>query len=350
MRKTKTTGFFDEYFRLEKLSKIKDPLEQLNKYIDFESFRDTLNQAFPKTDPRLGGRPPFDRVMMFKILILQRMYNLSDDNTEYMILDRLSFSRFLGLSLCDDVPDSKTIWNFKEVLKKNDTAHKLFTVFHNKIDEAELLIKDGAIVDASIMEKPRQRNTHKENEQLKAGTVPPQWDENPNKRRQKDTDADWTRKNNKNFFGYKNHIKVDNGSKLITNYVVTPAGAHDSLVMDDLLEITDAGQSLYGDSAYSGEPCNRLIRKVKMKNKTHKKSYRNKQLSDYQISENKNKSKVRARVEHVFGYQWTNLCGAEWLRSVGIERCAQAIALSNLIYNFFRSIFLVESRKLAIVL
>lgn len=350
MRKKKTRGLFDEQFRLEKISKIKDPLERLIKFIDFESFRYIIDLAFPVNEPELGGRPPYDRVMMFKILVLQRMYNLSDDNMEYQILDRLSFSRFLGLDLCDDVPDSKTIWAYREQLNTHDTIHKIFVLFYEKVEKAGLLVKNGAIVDASIAEKPRQRNTREENKQLKQGAIPEDWQNNPNKMRQKDTDADWLKKNGKSYFGYKNHVKTDVGSKLITNYVITPASVHDSAVLEDLLEDTDAGQYLYADSAYSGDPCKKVIRKSKMKNRVHKKAYRNKPLSTYQKKKNTIKSETRARVEHIFGYHWTNQDGGCLIRAVGFDRCAQAIALRNITYNFFRSIFLIESKKLAITL
>ncbi|MDR3130221.1 MAG: transposase [Treponema sp.] len=106
----KQHGFFDENDRLKELSKMGDPLERLNLYIDWEQFREILTLILRKEPKGPGGRPPFDCVMMFKILILQRLYNISDAQAEYQIKDRLSFMRFLGLSLRDTVPDEKTIW------------------------------------------------------------------------------------------------------------------------------------------------------------------------------------------------------------------------------------------------
>ena len=103
-------GFFDQDIRLTKLSKLGDPLEKLNQGIDFELFRNVLESGFEKVAKGKGGRRPFDYVMMFKILILQRYYNLSDDQ----INDRMSFMRFLNLTISDDIPDSKTVRNFRE--------------------------------------------------------------------------------------------------------------------------------------------------------------------------------------------------------------------------------------------
>jgi hypothetical protein len=97
----KQHGFFDEHDRLKELGKLGDILEQINKYINWEQFRGILTRTLQKEHQGPGGRLPFDYVMMFKILILQRMYNISDAQAEYQIKDRLSFMRFLGLALCD---------------------------------------------------------------------------------------------------------------------------------------------------------------------------------------------------------------------------------------------------------
>jgi IS5 family transposase len=279
MKNKNERGFFDEQFRLERLASKEDPLTKLDKVIRWEDFRFIIENAFPKTDPKLGGRPAFDRVMMFKVLVLQSLYNISDANTEFKILDRLTFMRFLGLNLSDRVPDEKTIWLFREQLKEHKIFDDLFGFFRNKIQVAGLFVEKGQIVDANIIEVPRQRNTREENQQIKDGEVPEQWQDNENKLRQKDMDADWLKKNGKNYYGYKNHIKVDQGSKLIQEYQITPASVHDSDVLEDLLQKKDESQSLHADSAYSGDRCKSLIRKFKMKDKVHEKGYRNTPLT-----------------------------------------------------------------------
>jgi len=350
MRKNKTRGLFEDQFRQDKISNMKDPLEQLNRFIRWEDFRPVIDKAFAVTDPTHGGRPPFDRVMMFKVLVLQRMYNLSDDTTEYQILDRHSFCKFLGIESYAQVPDAKTIWHYREQLKKHDIIHEIFSLFNEKLQNAALLLKDGAIIDASIVQVPRQRNTREENKQVREGNIPEDWQNNPNKLEQKDLDADWTMKNGKTFFGYKNHIKIDNGSKLITFYQVTPASVHDSAMLKDLLDDNEAGQPVYADTAYSGKNCDTVIKAAQMENRTHEKGYRYKKLTNKQKKQNTVKSKTRARIEHVFGYQWVNLSAGQLIRLIGIDRCALAIGLRNIIYNFFRAIFIIRSRELAIAL
>ncbi|MBI4184235.1 MAG: transposase, partial [Proteobacteria bacterium] len=105
-------GFFDTDERMWALSAAGDPLERLARAVDFELFRAELEAALARSDRAKGGRPPYDAVLMFKVLVLQTLYTLSDDRTEYQVRDRLSFMRFLGLGLHDPVPDAKTVWLF----------------------------------------------------------------------------------------------------------------------------------------------------------------------------------------------------------------------------------------------
>lgn len=205
---SKARGLFDEQIRLEKLSKKQDPLEQLSCHIDFEFFRKPMEKFFEKDiDRSKGGRPPYDYVLMFKILILQRYYNVSDDAIEYAILDRLSFMRFLGLGINDPVPDAKTIWLFRDKLTDKGMIEKLFHLLDKQLDADGIIVHKGKLVDASIVEVPVQRNSREENKELKEGNIPEEWEEN--KLRQKDTAARWTSKNGEDYFGYKNHIKAD---------------------------------------------------------------------------------------------------------------------------------------------
>ena len=247
---SKPRGLFDEQIRLQKLSKKEDPLERLSSHIDFEYFRKPLERSLSKErDISKGGRPSYDVVLMFKILILQRYYNVSDDGIEYAILDRLSFMRFLGLGINDEVPDAKTIWLFRDTLRKKGLIEELFNYLDKQLDKDGIIVHKGKLVDAAIVEVPIQRNSREENQELKDGKIPEDWSEN--KIRQKDTDAQWTRKNVQNFFGYKNHIKADTKTKLITGYIVTSANIKENVVVEELLDKKeDGGQTLHGDSAY----------------------------------------------------------------------------------------------------
>ena len=141
MRNVNEIGLFDVEERLMRLAEANDPLVRLKERVRWEQFRPILDEALRKESKGKGGRPPFDYVMMFKILILQRYYNLSDDRTEYQILDRLSFMRFLGLKISDKVPDAKTIWHFKEQLTSADVIGKLFETFLRSLTSAGLIMR-----------------------------------------------------------------------------------------------------------------------------------------------------------------------------------------------------------------
>lgn len=338
-------GFFDESTRLKKLSKLGDSLEKLNKTINWEMFRAILVGVFQKGHKVAVGRPPYDYVMLFKILILQRIYNLSDDQTEYQINDRMSFMRFLGLGLGDSVPDAKTIWLFRDTLTKADVIREIFELFNQQLEDAHLITHTGSIVDATFVDTPRQRNTREENAQIKAGKCPEEWKkpENAHKLSQKDSDARWTKKGNEVHFGYKDHVKVDADSKLITRYTVTPASVHDSQELLNLVDETD--KFLYADGAYSGAPISEILPK-NVANHIHEKAYRGSPLTDEQKESNRIKSKTRARVEHVFGFMTGSMHGIT-VRSIGIMRATFNIGLTNLVYNLCRYEILNRPKKVA---
>ncbi|NTW83187.1 MAG: IS5 family transposase [Chlorobiaceae bacterium] len=329
-------GLFDEQFQLERLTKLKDPLVKLEQYIDWKIFAPILDIVFSKPENYSNaGRPPFDRVMMFKVLILQSLYSLSDDALEFQINDRLSFKRFLALKSSDRIPDSKTIWKFRETLIQEGVIEALFHRFNQALDDQSIFANTGQIVDASFVEVPRQRNTRDENDQIKKGQTPESWKAKPNKLRQKDRDARWTKKNKMNFYGYKNHIKVDQGTKLINDYMVTDASVHDSQELETLLDKADAGQNLYADAAYIGQE--ESIEECGMTNKVHKKGTRNHKLTEAQKEKNRAKSKVRARAEHVFGFM-TNTMKAMTIKTIGYVRATAKIGLANLTYNLMRCV------------
>jgi IS5 family transposase len=340
--KYETERVFDENDRLAELSRMGDPLEKLNKYVKWEDFRGKLTEVFKKEPKGPGGRPPFDYVMMFKILILQKLNNMADDNSEYQIKDRLSFQRFLGLSLCDTVPDAKTIWNFRETLREADILEGIFDGFVEQLERKGIVTRSGSITDATFVEAPRQRNTKEENETIKEGKIPEEWEteENRHKKAQKDVDARWAVKNKEVHYGYKNHIKIDKKSKIITKYEVTSAEVHDSQEFKNLIEV-DKDRRMYGDSAYTGEEIQSCIPEH-IQNRIHEKGYRNRPLTKTQKGNNTAKSRIRARVEHVFARM--EQFGGIMIRTIGIARADMQIGLLNMAYNLMRYAYIMGAR------
>jgi len=329
-----TTSLFSEHYRLEKLSKQGDPLERLNTVIKWEYFRETIAKIRREKMVNSGPKP-YDPVLMFKILILQRYYNLSDSQIEYQILDRLTFCRFLGLTLNDKVPDEKTVWDFRNKLIQKGLEKELFAKFTSLLERHGLIAHEGKIIDASFVEAPRQRNGREENQEIKSGKTPTDWDDRPNKKRQKDVDARWTKKNKETHYGYKDHVKIDNKHKFIDTYTATDASVHDSQALDDLLTEKDENQDLWADSAYTGKKQEKTIKKYRLNNKVHEKGYTNTPLTEVQKESNKEKSKTRARVEHVFGFMEQSM-NRLYVNSIGLKRATGFVGLVNLTYNLFR--------------
>jgi transposase, IS5 family len=329
-------GIFDKQNHIKHLSAMGNPLEALISVVDFEMFRKILEvKLLNQNKKNNAGARPYDVVMLFKILILQRYFGLSDEQTEYQIVDRTSFKEFLGLDGGDKVPDEKTIWAFREELTKLGLVEVLFDEFNSYLLSKKLIMNKGQIIDASFVEAPKQRNTREENAIIKEGKGDELWNETPHKKSHKDIDGRWTEKNKESHYGYKNHAKIDAKSKLIKKYKVTDASVHDSQPLEDLLDESDANQSLHADSAYTGEKQELTISVYKMLNEVNEKGYRNKPLTDAQKASNRIKSKTRSRVEHVFGFMEQSMRGLA-LDSIGIIRATGIIGLMNLTYNLFR--------------
>ena len=336
-------SIFDESERLTKLSKLGDNLERLNSVINWEMFRTIINNALAGDKKSNVGRPAFDYILLFKIIVLQKIYNLSDDATEYQINDRLSFMRFLGLGISSNIPDSKTIWKFKNDLKNANVMKELFNLFNALLEEKHIITHEGTIVDATFVDVPRQRNTRKENAAIKEGKVPEEWinEGNSHKYGQKDTDARWAKKGNETHYGYKDLVKADADSKIVTDYIVTPASVHDS--QEFLKLLNDSDKKIYADSAFKSKKIDDEIPE-NIENLIHEKGYRDHPLTEIQKASNKLKSKIRCRIEHIFGFM-TNSMNGIFIRSIGIKSAEFQIGLGNLVYNLCRYAFLQKSKK-----
>jgi IS5 family transposase len=335
-------NFLAESSRLDRLSELGDKLETISKAaINWVKIKEKLDSAMPdKTHGGKGGRPPFDKIMLFKICLLQSWYGLSDEQAEYQINDRLSFQRFLGLDLTTKVPDQNTIWTFKENLSNSNMEYDIFVLFVEELEELGIVTREGSIVDATFVEVPRQRNSREENEKIKDGKTPEDW--TGKKRSHKDVDARWAKKNEELHYGYKDHIKIDKDSKIITDFSVTGANVHDSQCMVELTSEND--KEMWMDSAYKGE---KLEEEAREKNPDiilhiNEKGQKNKPLTDEQKAENREKSKTRARVEHVNGQM--TVCGGLFIRCIGMWRAETNIFLKNMAYNISRFAYLTVKK------
>lgn len=157
------------------------------------------------------------------------------------------------VSLVDRVPDEKTVWLFRERLTQAELIDPLFAQFQEVLEQAGFVAQKGQIIDASVVPAPKRRNSKAENQQIKDGQTPAQWDENPSKKHQKETDAHWAKKRGTSYYGDKNHVTVDAKSKFVRRYAVTNADTHDSQAMNDVLDESNTNGDVYTDSAYRSE-------------------------------------------------------------------------------------------------
>ncbi|WP_131114802.1 IS5 family transposase [Lichenihabitans psoromatis] len=356
-------GFFDIDERLKAISAKGDDLERLTAIVDFEAFRSDFAQAVPRSDGRKGGRPPFDHVFMWKVLILQASHSLSDERTEFLIKDRLSFMRFLGLGLSDPVPDANTIWTFREALTRaiiGDTPAitVLFRAYEAALTKAGFLAMGGQIIDATIVSAPKQRNTDGEKVDIRAGRVPAGWADKPAKLAQKDRDARWTVKFSKAkpsddgsprsdlavpAFGYKNHIGIDRRHGLIRTWTATHAARHDGAQLPNLISKANTASTVWADTAYRSKVNEQHLTASGLRSEIHRKKPAGRPMAKNIARANNARSKVRSAVEHVFARQKGPM--ALVVRTIGLARATVKIGLANIAYNMRRSVWLTAKHQ-----
>ena len=346
-------GLFGLSEHLKRLSAHGDPLEELGRIIDFESFRPVLVAALAYGDGAKGGRPPYDPVAMLKVLVLAAQNNVADARMEYLIRDRLSWLRFLGFDLGAPTPDANTIRLFRENLTEAGALDAVFTDFDRQLKQRGYLAMGGQIVDATLVAAPKQRNTVDEKDAIKAGKNAGEiWPDEPAKARQKDTDARWTLKFAKArptpdgkpgidiaipSFGYKSSISICRTFGFIRKCKVTDGARFDGRMLRDVVTSDNTASDVWADTAYRSQANEAWLKRQARVSRIHRKKPRGKPISERTSKANAAKSKVRARVEHVFARQKDQM--GLFIRTIGIKRAEAKITLANLAYNMDRLIF-----------
>ena len=348
----KQINIFAETKAYELVDKLGDPLQKLDAAIDWTPFVRVIEEVRPdNTKTGAGGRPPLSSKKLFKCLLLGEINNLSDEMLEYMITDRLSFMRFVGLSLDEKSPDRNTFWLLREKLKQTGKYDDLFKAFWEMLEKNGIVASKGVIVDATFVDAPRRRAiTREEIQQLKNGEIParlgePESVEELHFSMQVDTDASWAKKGGETHFGYKDHIAVDAETKLILKSEVTTASVHDSQKLADV--VPECTEEVWDDAGYVGEDIDRKLHEKcpEVQHNTCKKGYRNQPLTDEEKENNREISRTRSRVEHVFGRQ-TTCMGGLTIRLIGLARAKCQIKLRDLAYNLLRYATLVKLEKM----
>ena len=356
-------GFWDFEERLAELSAEGDPLVKLSATVDFEVFRPILLRALRQAGPSRMGRPPFCPVLKFRMLVLQSLHGLSLERTAYMVRDRLSWMRFCGLGPGDRVPDVNTLWDFREALIKARALDKLFTRLNEAITRAGYLPMGGQIVDASLIAAPKQRTNDDDKNAIKSGKSAAEiWPDEPNKARQKDVNARWTVKQSKTpmpgpdgrtppaisspFFGYKDHIGIDQRFGFIRTSKVTDAAAHDGArLREGLIDPENTASDVWADTAYRSAKNEEYLAGIGKTSRIHRKKPAGRPMKRATAQSNARKSKVRCHVEHVFAELKSRM--GLVIRTIGIARAEATITLANMAFNMKRWVFL-DARTLPV--
>ena len=346
-------GLFGLSDQLKRLSDCGDPLEPMSPVVNFEVFRPALKKALAYGDGAKGGRPPYDPVAMFKVLILAAQNTVSDARMEFLIRDRLSWLRFLGFDLGAVTPDENTIRLFREKLTRAGAIDALFAAFDRSLRERGYLPMGGQIVDATLVAAPKQRNTAAEKEAIKAGKLAREiWPDLPAKAAQKDTDARWTLKFAKGrplpggkpgtdivipSFGYKSSIAICRRYGFIRRGKVTDGARFDGRMLRDVVTNDNTASDVWADTAYRSQSNETWLKSIGRVSRVHRKKPKGKPMPARTARANAARSTVRARIEHVFARQKDQM--GLFIRTIGIKRAEAKIGIANLAYNIDRLIF-----------
>jgi len=274
MKQQSLTDDFEKHRKKTRKERFLDDMEII---IPWPGLVGAIKPFYP--NPKGAGRKPIGIERMLRIYFLQHWFNLSDPAAEEAIYDSRAMRNFVGIDLGNEpAPDETTICKFRHLMERHNLGDQLFHLVNDYLKENGLTLNRGTIVDATIINAPSSTK---------------------NKKKQRDSEMHQTRKGNQWYFGMKAHIGVDSKSKLIHSVVATSANVHDSVVIGDLLHGNET--RVWGDSAYTGKSS--VIKEVapNAKDFTHKRSRRNRKLTEQEKLANSFKSKTRARVEHLFG-------------------------------------------------
>jgi transposase, IS5 family len=308
-------------------------LERLSGLVDWPAVEKLLSGL---RSARVGA-PGYPALVLFKALLLQRLYDLSDPGLEEAIADRLSFRRFLGLSLSDAVPDHSTLWRFRELLGRSGLGEQAFGLIGGQLERSGLVLKQGTMIDASLIRaavNPPPRP---------AEPLPPDADGRPASklvRSALDPEAAWTRKEGRYVFGYKAHIAMDEGSRILRGVALTPANVNDSVVADALI-CGDEG-TVWADKAYENKKRSVRLREQGIRDGIARRANRWHALGPWAVRRNVVIARRRGTVEAMFALLKT-VFGFARARYRGIRRNATALYLAAIAMNLQRAARLVPA-------
>lgn len=347
MNKIELTSFADLAADKRKVKEVF--FNQINSIIDWEKIDQLIKRHYNKGVSAVG-RPSYSGLLLFKITLLQTWYNLSDYEVEDQVNDRISFSKFLGLSLDDNCPDHSVISRFRTEMTKRKVYDKLLEEINKQLVKHGILVKQGILLDASVVDtlrKPKGKTEYEvvidreEESQEEQEEQEPQ-QENGSKLVKKeksgvDTEARWVKKRGRLHYGYKQHTAT-NEEGLVLALITTPANESDTKHVEDVLDKIDTEnyKSLKADKGYKSENNDKVVKEKKLRNQILHKAKKNKKLTRREIEFNKLISKTRYKVERTFGTIKKQF-GGGIARYIGLEKMHTQHLMQAIAYNLYRS-------------
>ena len=336
-------SLFADQKREAKLNELGDTLRVLDQHVNFTALAESIDHAAPRPSRQRGGRPPFPTELMVRVLLIQQLFNLSDEQMEFQLLDRLSFQRFVGIRTSSQIPDRTTIWTFKERLINAGASETVFEAVNRQLSRHGYIARGGQMIDASIVQTPK-RSIKKEDKEIVADpSMPSDW--SPAKRRQKDVEARWTKKHGKSYFGYKLSASADKRYKLIRKIKVSTASEHDTLHFEAVIDPANTSRDIYADKGYIDGEREARLKSEGWRMHIQRKGSKDKALSEAQERRNRRIASPRARVEHVFAGMAQ--LGGKTLRSIGLARATLHLNWKAATYNLRRFVYLKEAGVVA---
>ncbi len=314
--------------RSSKRDRLGDPLQILSRAIDFRALAKAVDAKLTLGASGRGGRPPWPTELMIRLLVLQQLYNLSDEALEYQLLDRASFLRFAGLEGSGRVPDAKTLWVWRERLKRQDLIGDISEAVGLQLAQAGFIARGGQIIDASLISVPVQHNRSEENAAIKNDQPPTGW--KAAKRAQKDVEARWTRKYGKSYYGYKLHANTDRRWGFIRAWEVTAASVTDTEVFESILDPNNTNKAVYADRGYAKRAREKELEREGYRAFIQRKGNAT-PISEAQQRRNRRIAKQRAFGEHPFA-RLAHM-GGKSLRTIGLARAQTVIGLKVIAHN-----------------
>lgn len=324
--------------RRQKITQFTKVLDALDGLVDWAALTTVVNNCTGREASQLkGGRPAYPTQVLVKIIVLQQLYgNLSDEDTEYALLDRGSWQRFIGMAEARDLPDARTIWHFKNQLAQTGSATELFADVQRQLNAAGLAAKGGQMIDATIVPSPKMHFTKDEKQTIAAGEIPDHWSDK--QAAHKDTDAHWSAKRGQWYHGYKAHANADQKHKLIRILEVTPANESDMNHFEEMIDTTEDrqqhGKTIHADRGYDSAANRQTLKANKLRDGVARNDDRKRYDQTDIHARNHKLSRIRARVEHVFG-AWEKVIGKS-IRCIGLKRATAQITMQAIVVNLRR--------------